>query len=515
MEFLFNHFLQTYGWTTAGCFGGILLGWLMARTVFVRRISEEKTGAAILNESLRNKSEFIETLEKDLNAAEAEIDAQNHRFLELSKTLATAESRLAQMEAVKARLGDATEENQRLVDRISRQQQRVTELETLIDSERQIAREKSAMLEEMTARMTDAFKALSARALSENNQSFIDLAGQTFSQYVAAAKNEFDTKEKAVKEFIRPVAEALDQYDRQVRSMEKAREKAYGELSQQMVSLSRTQDELQRETGKLVNALRMPHVRGRWGELTLRRVVELAGMQNRCDFFEQQTAQKIGHPSGDATRPDMIIQLPGERKIVVDAKVPIMAYLDSLETEERDRTEEMLARHAAHVRTHVKQLAAKEYWRRFQPAPEFVVLFMPGENFFSAALNQAPGLIEEAADRGVILATPTTLISLLKAVAYGWKQESATENARIVSELGNELYERIAKIVDHFNSLGRDLDRCVSSYNRAVGSLERRVLPTARKFEDLGVMVKGSGNIPNLSPVDNKPRRMETEAIDP
>jgi DNA recombination protein RmuC len=511
----FEHLLQTYGWITAGCLGGFLLGWLMARTVSVRRISEEKTANAILKESLRNKSEFIEILERDLKAADAEIDKQNNRFLELSKTVASAESRLAQMDAVKAQLGEAGDENQRLTDRMAGQQQRLTELETLVESERKIAREKAAMLEEMTVRMTDAFKALSARALSENNQSFIDLAGQTFSQYVAAAKHEFETKEKAVKEFIRPVAEALDQYDRQVRSMEKAREKAYGELSQQMVALSRTQDELQRETGKLVNALRMPHVRGRWGELTLRRVVELAGMQNRCDFFEQQTGQKFGQAPDDATRPDMIIQLPGKRQIVVDAKVPIMAYLDSLETEDPDRTEEMLARHAAHVRTHVKQLAAKEYWRRFQPTPEFVVLFMPGENFFSAALGKAPGLIEEAADRGVILATPTTLISLLKAVAYGWKQENATENARIVSELGNELYQRIAKIVGHFNSLGSDLDRCVNSYNRAVGSFERRVLPTARKFEDLDVIIKGKHNIPNLSPVDNKPRSMQTEESDP
>jgi DNA recombination protein RmuC len=273
------------------------------------------------------------------------------------------------------------------------------------------------------------------------------------------------------------------------------------------VSLSRTQNELQQETGKLVNALRMPHVRGRWGEITLRRVVEISGMQNRCDFFEQQTDQTLGN----AARPDMIIQLPGDRKIIVDSKVPIIAYLDSLEAENRDQTEEMLARHAAHVRTHVKQLAAKEYWTRFNPTPEFVVLFMPGENFFSAALAKAPDLIEDAANKGVILATPTTLISLLKAVAYGWKQESTTENAKIISELGNKLYNRMSLMVSHFNSLGSDLDRCVNSYNKTVGSLERRVLPSARKFEDLGVIIKGKNNIPKISPVDNKPRTMEIE----
>jgi DNA recombination protein RmuC len=420
---------------------------------------------------------------------------------------AAATSSLEQMASVKQMLDERSEENRVLSDRLNKQQQRLTEAETLIESERKIAKEKAAMLEEMTVRMTDSFKALSARALRENNQSFIDLAGQTFSQYVEAAKNDFETREKAVKDFIQPVADALDKYDQQVRSMEKTREKAYGELSQQMVSLSRTQNELQQETGKLVNALRMPHVRGRWGEMTLRRVVELSGMQNRCDFFEQQTDQA----RENSTRPDMIIQLPGDRKIIVDSKVPIIAYLDSLETENREQIEEMLTRHAAHVRTHVKQLAKKEYWTRFNPTPEFVVLFMPGENFFSAALAKEPALIEDAANKGVILATPTTLISLLKAVAYGWKQEKTTENAKMISELGNELYNRISLMVSHFNSLGSDLDKCVNTYNKAVGSLERRVLPSARKFEDLGVIIKGKNNIPKITPIDNKPRTMEIE----
>jgi len=504
---IIEELFQIYGLYGAALLSGLLLGWLVTRLVFVKRVGEEKTENAILSESIRGKSAEIESLRSSLAEAGKEFQKANGRFLNLSNTHAAATNSLEQMASVQQMLAERSEENRSLTDRISGQQQRLTELETLIESERKIAKEKAAMLEEMTVRMTDSFKALSARALSENNQSFIDLAGQTFTQYVEAAKNDFETREKAVKEFIQPVAEALDKYDQQVRSMEKSREKAYGELSQQMVSLSQTQNELQQETGKLVNALRMPHVRGRWGEITLRRVVELAGMQNRCDFFEQQTDQI----QGNAARPDMIIQLPGDRKIIVDSKVPIIAYLDSLETENKDRTEEMLARHAAHVRTHVKQLAAKGYWTRFQPTPEFVVLFMPGENFFSAALAKEPGLIEDAANKGVILATPTTLISLLKAVAYGWKQENATENAKIISELGNELYNRISRMVGHMNSLGSDLDRCVNTYNKMVGSLERRVLPSARKFEDLGVIIKGKNNIPKLSPVDNKPRTMEIE----
>ncbi len=500
---------QIYGWSGAGLFAGLLLGVLITRSVLNRKVGEEKTANAILSESLRGKSAEREILRSALAKAGQELQESNDRFLNLSKTHAAAANSLEQMASVKQMLEDRSKENRSLTDRISTQQQRLTELETLVESERKIAKEKAVMLEEMTVRMTDSFKALSAKALSENNQSFIDLAGQTFTQYVEAAKNDFENREKTVKEFIRPMSEALDKYDQQVRSMEKMREKAYGVLSQQMVSLSRTQNELQQETGKLVNALRMPHVRGRWGEITLRRVVELSGMQNRCDFFEQQTDTA----RGNAARPDMIIQLPGDRKIIVDSKVPIIAYLDSLEAENRDRTEEMLTRHAAHVRTHVKQLAKKEYWTRFNPTPEFVVLFMPGENFFSAALAKEPALIEDAANKGVILATPTTLISLLKAVAYGWKQENTTENAKIVSELGNELYNRISRMVSHINSLGSDLDKCVNTYNKTVGSLERRVLPSARKFEDLGVIIKGKNNIPKLSPIDNKPRTMEIEEI--
>jgi len=489
---------------------GLFLGWLITRLLMSSRLVSEKSANTLLTESLRDKTREIEALQASTSQVRHDLQVANEKFLEISNAHAAAKNSLDHMASLKQTLEDRAEEIQSLNNRISDLKQRQTELETLMESEKAMAAEKAAMLEELKIRMADSFKALSSRALQENNQSFLDLAGQTFTKYVEAAKHDFDSKEKAVKEFIAPVSTALEKYDQQVQSMEKAREKAYGELSQQVVSLSRTQNELQRETGKLVNALRMPHVRGRWGEITLRRVVELSGMLNRCDFFEQQTPDA----AGNSTRPDMIIQLPGDRKIVVDSKVPITAYLDALETEDMDHTEEMLARHAGHVRTHIKQLAQKEYWTQFTPTPEFVVLFMPGENFFSAALQKEPGLIEEAANKGVILATPTTLISLLKAVAYGWKQETAAENAKAVSELGNELYNRMASMVSHFNSLGRDLDKCINTYNKAVGSFERRVLPSARKFEDMGVTIKGGKTISRLDTVDNKARTMEIEEDD-
>jgi DNA recombination protein RmuC len=236
-------------------------------------------------------------------------------------------------------------------------------------------------------------------------------------------------------------------------------------------------------------------------------VVELSGMQNRCDFFEQQTAQA----ADSMARPDMIICLPGDRKIVVDSKVPITAYLDAVSAGTRDQADEMLERHAKHVQAHVNNLARKEYWTQFAPTPEFVVLFMPGENFFSAALTKNPELIEDAANKGVILATPTTLISLLKAVAYGWKQEAAAENAKAVAELGNELYNRLSSMADHINRLGHDLNKCVESYNRAVGALEHRVLPAARKFQDMGVVVKGGKTITGLIPSDKKARNLDIQ----
>jgi DNA recombination protein RmuC len=369
------------------------------------------------------------------------------------------------------------------------------------------AREQSARAAEIRAEMADTFTALSARSMQENAKAFLDLAGQTFARHMESAEHGLENREKAVRDLVRPIAETLEKYDLQVRSMEMARQKAYGELSEQVVSLNRSQNELQRETAKLVNALRQPHVRGRWGEITLRRVVELAGMQNRCDFFEQQTART----EGGVTRPDMIIHLPGDRRIIVDAKVSIAAYLDAAETASSDESEAFMEQHARQVQTHIQRLALKEYWTQFTPTPEFVVLFMPGENFFSAALSKAPGLIEDAAAKGVILATPTTLISLLKSVAYGWQQETVAQNARKISDLGAELHNRLSSMVSHINALGRDLARSVGTYNKAVGSLERRVLVSARKLAEMGVGLKGAPPDLDVCAVESIPRRLEDD----
>jgi DNA recombination protein RmuC len=490
-----------------GLFLGLSAGWLVTSLVYGGRLALEKSSLASVSEMLRSKEAEATALTAGMEQAKHDLHAVNNKFFELSNAHASVMANMAHMEALKKNLAENAEEIKALNHRISDYRKRLAELETLMESERKASEEKISLFEDMKTRMMDTFKALSSRLIQENNQSFLDLAGQSFSKYMESARHDLEAREKAVREAVRPVSEALEKYDQQVKAMENARQKAYGELSQQVVSLAQTQNELQRETGKLVNALRMPHVRGRWGEITLRRVVELSGMQNRCDFFEQQTAQA----SDSMARPDMIICLPGDRKIVVDSKVPITAYLDALSAGTRENVEEMLDRHARHVQTHVNSLAKKEYWTQFSPTPEFVVLFMPGENFFSAALMKTPGLIEEAANKGVILATPTTLISLLKAVAYGWKQEAAAENAKVVAELGNELYNRLSSMADHFNSIGRDLNKCIESYNKAVGSLEHRVLPAARKFQEMGVVVKGGKMITELAPLDKTIRTMETQ----
>jgi len=368
------------------------------------------------------------------------------------------------------------------------------------------ARERYRMLENIRTDMTDAFKAVSTGVLKENNESFLDLAKTTLSKYIDSAKTDLDARNKAVSNVVEPLKETLDKYDKHVSTMERDREKAFGGLAKQIETLTTSQNELQKETGKLASALQVPHVRGRWGEVTLKRVAELSGMQNRCDFFEQQTART----EDGAMRPDMIVKLPGNRQVVVDAKVPLAAYLEALEAKDEIKREEKLADHARHVQIHIQTLGQKSYWTGFQPAPEFVVLFIPGENFFSAALAKIPTLIEEGTAKGVILATPTTLISLLKAVAHGWNQETMAENAKVISELGKELFERLNMMAQHLNRLGRDLEKSTNTYNQVVGSFERRVFSSARKFKELGISLKKGDDFQEVLPAEASIREIES-----
>lgn len=349
------------------------------------------------------------------------------------------------------------------------------------------------------------FKKASNQALFDNSKQFMSLAEQYFSTYAKDVSNDLKFRGDQILQTVHPVRQTLDRYNEHLHLMEKDREKAYGAIVQQLMDMGRTQGQLQAETANLVKALRVPHVRGRWGEITLKRVADLSGMAEHCDFNQQASSSD----NGKTVRPDMVITLPENRKIIVDSKVPLMAYLDALEAPDDQARQERLRHHAQQVLAHIIQLASKSYFEYIGPSPEFVVLFIPGENFFSAALSADPELIEKGVQRGVILATPTTLIALLKSVSYSWKQKKSYENAAQIRKLGSQLYDRLCTMAGNFNRLGKDIEKCVATYNRTVGAMETRVAATARQLRDLDVDSRQMEEPAELS--EDKTRVKETK----
>jgi DNA recombination protein RmuC len=384
---------------------------------------------------------------------------------------------------------------------------RAAALEAELKKERESAVEKLSLLDDAEKKLREAFSALSAEALRTNNAQFLDLAKSTLEKHQETAQGDLAKRQQAIDALVKPVTDTLGKFEAKLGDLEKLREGAYHALRTQVTGLADTQEKLRLETGNLVKALRAPQVRGRWGEIQLKRVVELAGMLDHCDFYEQpSTTTDAGR-----LRPDLVVKLPGGKNVVVDAKAPLSAYLEALEaTDDATRTEKLRA-HARQIREHLRLLGQKSYWEQFPNAPEFVVLFLPGETFFSAALEQDPSLIEGGVSERVILATPTTLIALLKAVSYGWRQEALAVNAAEISDLGRELHERLATMGEHFLKLGDRLDKAVEAYNQSLTSLESRVFVTARKFTALSA--GGKAEIPAAVPVEKQTRTLQAPEL--
>ncbi len=378
-------------------------------------------------------------------------------------------------------------------------------LQSNLEQEKKNLAEKISLLQNAEQKLSDTFKALSSDALSKNNQSFLDLAQVAFSKLQEKAKSDLELNRKSVGDLVNPIKSALDGVGQKLGDLEKSRVGAYEALKQQVGDLIISQNSLKNETSRLVSALKTPTTRGRWGEIQLRRVVELSGMVEHCDFQEQ-----ISTSNQDAKiRPDMIIYYPGNKQVVVDSKVPLTAYLKSLEVSNDIEKKILLKEHAKQLRDHVVKLSKKEYWAQFQDSPEFVIMFLPGEIFFSVAIEQDPELIEFAMREQVLITTPTTLLALLHTIAWGWRQENLAENAKQIVKMGQELYKRLCDMSQHFANLGKSVSNVVGHYNRTVASLESRVLVSARKFREIENHEK---NIVELSGIDDSVRQISDKA---
>ncbi|MEM9334766.1 MAG: DNA recombination protein RmuC [Pseudomonadota bacterium] len=381
-----------------------------------------------------------------------------------------------------------------------RLQDDIEQLEQTVKNDELLRQEREAAFEAANARLARSFSELSSQSLKSNSDAFLKLAEQNLSAQNERAKRELGEREKAVEGLVKPIEEALKASQKQINALENARREAYGGIREQLDAMKLSQQSLTQETQNLVKALRRPEVRGRWGEITLRRLVELAGMVEHCDFQEQVHTET----ESQVIRPDMIVRMPDDRELVVDVKTPLDAYLEAVEASTDAERQAGLQRHARKVREHIRALSSKAYWSQFSQSPEFVILFIPGDQFLSAALNEDPDLIEYALKQQIILATPTSFVALLKAVAYGWRQLTLAANAEEIRKLAEALYERLGAWTGHLGRLGKQLSTSVETYNKAVGSLERMVLPGARKFKELGVHSKTE--LEELESVEPVPR---------
>jgi DNA recombination protein RmuC len=419
-----------------------------------------------------------------------------------SLTSRSAASAQATVQALQRQEGALRLELDGVREKLEVEQQARAAATASLEAERKSLEEQRTLLGEAESKLVDTFKALSSEVMGSQSESFLQLATQSFHKLLAESKGDLSARQEAIAALVQPLKEAVERYESEIKQIEASRQEAYGSLRQHLGQLSEAQSQLQRETANLVTALRKPQVRGRWGEVTLRRVAELAGMADHCDFYEQPSVTSEER----LVRPDMVVRLPGERLVIVDSKAALDAYLDAIEASSEEAKQEHLTRHAAQVRRHMEQLGSKAYWDYLPKAPEFVVLFLPGDPFLGAAVERDPTLIEDGMARRVVIATPNTLIALLLAVYHGWRQEQIAKNALLISDLGKQLYKRISTMWEHLDSLRGAIDKAVEAWNRVVGSLEHQVLPSVRRFRELKATT--AEEIPELGGVERTTRAL-------